>query len=314
MTTTRRSLMWPLVIMAVGVIWLLMTAGTIPDAAGDILLRAWPALLVLFGLDVLVGRSRLHVGRWAIGVNLIGLLITIGLLAVVVWFAYDKQADVVRTDHVETFSQPLDEGVTRINLDISVDRTAVTIVPAEVGSRDLWTQFKGSNESDVKMVWSVDGDAGLLRVTETHSGTIPRLEDYGRGTLEVRLPAGVNIELFDLQSGRGDIQADFAVLTVQRLQLSAKHGNVTVNLPAGTELQGGLIKSEDGQLTVNVPSGMVLTLSLAGGSGRPNYDYDTIRYDELSDGTLKPEVREGFQVALNLFVKSGARVQVNNLE
>ncbi len=314
MTTTRRSLMWPLVIMAVGGIWLLMTAGPIPDAAGDILLRAWPALLVLFGFDVLFGRSRLRLGRWAVGVNLIGLIITVGFLAAVVWFAYAKQSDVVRDDNVQTFTQTLDANTTRISLDVSVDRTSVTIVPAETGSRDLWTQFKGSNESDVKMAWSVEGDAGLLRVTETHSGTIPRLEDYGRGTLVIQLPAGVSIDLFDLQSGTGYIQADFQALTLQSLQLSTQHGDVAVNLPAGTELQGGLLKAEDGRLTVNVPPGMVLTLSLAGGSGRPNYDYDTIRYDELSDGTLKPEVREGFQVALNLFVKSGARVQVNNLE
>lgn len=310
MTTARRNLMWPVLIMALGGIWLLMTAGAVPDAVGDILLRAWPALLVVFGLDVLFGRNRMKLGRWTVGFSLIGLAATIAFLVAVVWFAYAKQSDVVRDDNVQTFSQALDESLTHVSLDISVDRTSVTIVPTD--SHDLWAEFKGSNETDVKMVWSVEGDAGLLRVTETHSGAIPRLEDYGRGMLEVRLPAGVSIDLFDLQNEKGDIEANFQALTVQRLQLSANEGDITIDLP--DDIEGGLLNSADGGLTINVPPGMVLTLSLAGGSGRPAYEYDTIRYDELSDGTLKPEVREGLQVALNLSVKSGARVQVNNLE
>ena len=58
---TRRNVLWPLIIMAVGGIWLLKVADAFPDAVDDILARAWPALLILFGFDVLLGRRRLRI-------------------------------------------------------------------------------------------------------------------------------------------------------------------------------------------------------------------------------------------------------------
>jgi len=43
------------IIIAVGSIWLLMTAGAFLRPLGY-LIRAWPALLIVFRIDVLVGR------------------------------------------------------------------------------------------------------------------------------------------------------------------------------------------------------------------------------------------------------------------
>ena len=64
MIATRRNYMWPLIVIAVGGLWLLVVADVFPDAVADLLKRAWPALLILFGYDVLFGRRRLPVARW----------------------------------------------------------------------------------------------------------------------------------------------------------------------------------------------------------------------------------------------------------
>jgi hypothetical protein len=312
MTTTRRNLMWPLIIVAVGAVWLLMTAGALPEAVGDIVLRAWPAVLVLFGFDILFGRRRVQIWRLSVEMSLVGLAVTVVLLVGLVWLAYRNQAEVVRADNVQAFSQVLPEEMSHLRLEISLDRTAVTASPATTNPRELGAEFKGSKDSDVKMIWSVEGETGILTVTETHASPIPKLKDYGRGTLNLTLPADTVIDVLDLSNHHGDVAADLQPLQVEQIDVSVDSGNLTVHLPAQDVLQGRL-KTGDGSLELFVPQSMALVLK-AQGSGEPDYRYDTFRYDLLRDGTLKRRNTEAFQISLDVWVKSGAPLTVTDLQ
>ncbi|HVO69100.1 MAG TPA: hypothetical protein VMT24_03580 [Aggregatilineaceae bacterium] len=311
MTTTRRNLMWPLIIMAVGAVWLLMTAGALPEAAGDIVLRAWPAVLVLFGFDVLFGRRRVQIWRLSVEMSLVGLAVTIVLLAGLVWLAYRNQAEVVRADNVQVFSQVLPEEVSHLRLEISLDRTAVTASPATSNPRELGAEFKGSKDSDVAMTWSVEGETGILTVTETHASPIPKLKDYGRGTLNLTLPVEAIVDVLDLSNHHGDMTADLQPLRVEQLAVSVDNGDLTVHLPAQDVLQGKL--KTGGGLELFVPQNMALVLK-AQGSGEPEYRYDTFRYDLLRDGTLKLRNTEAFQISLDVWLTSGAPLTVTDLQ
>ncbi len=295
MTTTRRNVMWPLLVMAVGSIWLLKVAGAVPDAVGDILLRAWPALLILFGFDVLFGRRRLRLSRLNLEMSLVGLVAVLVLLAGIVWFAYQKQADTLRTDNVQTFSQELPAEVARVRVEATLDRTTVTVNPVQ-GST-LSAEFKGSRESKVTLAWSVEGDAGILRITETHPNAIPRLEDYGRGALVVSLPADVVIELFSLDSTRGDVTADLQPLRVEQVDLKVGQGNLAIHLPGLDVLQGSL-NTGSGTVQLFVPSTMAMILQMHGGS---TPQYDTLRYDLLEGGKLKRVNTQAFQISLDVW-------------
>ena len=310
MTTTRRNLMWPLIVIAVGCIWLLMTAGALPEATGDILLRAWPALLILFGFDVLFGRRRLRLWRTSIEMSLVGLIVTIALLVGLVWLAYRNQADIVRADNVKTFSQVLPEEVSRVSLEILLDRTAVTASPATANPRELGAEFKGSRDSSVDMIWTVEGNTGVLKVTETHASAIPKLEDYGQGTLNITLPAGAVIDMFNLQSQHGDVTADLQPLQVEQIAWTVGSGNLKLHLPAQDVLQGKL-KTGDGGVELLVPQSMALVLNA---HGDPDYyTYDKLRYDLLADGTLKRTNTQAFQISLDVELKRGAPLTVTDL-
>jgi hypothetical protein len=310
MTTARRNLMWPLIVIAVGCIWLLMTAGALPEATGDIILRAWPALLILFGFDVLFGRRRLRLWRSSVELSLVGLVVTVALLAGLVRFAYQNQADVVRADNVKTFSQVLPEEVSHVSLEISLDRTAVTASPVTGNPRELGAEYKGSKDSNVDMIWTPDGDSGVLKVIETHTSKIPKLEDYGRGTLTITLPAGVVIDVFDVSNQHGDVTADLQPLQVERIDLRVGSGNLTLHLPAQDVLQGKL-KTGDGGIELFVPQNMALVLKA---HGDPDYyTYDKLRYDLLADGTLKRTNTQAFQISLDVELKRGAPLTVTDL-
>lgn len=312
MTSTRRSFMWPTIIVTVGSIWLLMTAGAIPEAVGDILVRAWPALLIIFGLDVLVGRRRLRISRLTIDMNFLGLIITILVVVGVVWFAYQKQASVVRDDQVQTFSQTLSEDITKVQINVAVNRISVTALPASENGRDLKAEFNGSNESEVTIDWSVQADTAVLTITEKAPDTIPKLENYGRGSLHVTLPTEIPVEVFTLVTEQGDVDINMQPLRIDQLNLTTDQGDVTLNLPASTVLNGTLI-NRDGQIELTVPEGVALFLKLDQGSGSPSYRYDSFRYDVLLNGTLQRKNSAAFQVGLTITMKDNAPLIVNDL-
>lgn len=78
--TRYRSIFWPLVLIAVGVLWLLGNFGVIATSNLFALLRLWPLLLIAIGLDILLGR------RWPLVSALIA-LVTVGVAVAAVIYA-----------------------------------------------------------------------------------------------------------------------------------------------------------------------------------------------------------------------------------
>ncbi|MCD4686518.1 MAG: hypothetical protein K8S97_11345 [Anaerolineae bacterium] len=311
MTVTRRNFMWPLIIIALGSLWLLMVAGAFPDVVEDVLFRAWPALVVLFGFDVLFGRRQIRISRLSLDTSLIGLVVTLVMVAAVVFFAYRKQADVVRTDNQQTFSKVLPTSVERVRLLVDLERTAVTVVSAAEHERELAVIFKGSNESDVEMTWELIDQDGTLTITEDYRNALPRLEDYGRGTLEITLPIGVVVEQFDLTVASGAVSLDFAAVNVPSLALDVPSGNVLLALPVNDVLDGDLVVG--GDLELLVPANTTINVK-AQGSSAPTFDFDRDRYDLLVGGELKNKAIDSFQYSLDVWMNGGATLTITDLE
>ncbi len=312
MTTARRNLLWPLMVIAVGCIWLLMVAGAFPDAIDDILKRSWPVLLVLFGVDVLVGRRRVRLARWMVDLNLLALGVMLLALVGIVWLAYRQQADELRTDNQVTFSEALPDGVERVRLAVDVERTAVTVEPAgDEETREIAAQFLGSRSSEVTMAWGVEGDTVTLTMTETYRDAIPKLDEYGRGTLEVVVPPGVVVEQLTVESAYGAMALDLLPLRVERVDVALDSGDLAISLPRQDTLIGEL-RVDSGDLTLSVPDEMALTLQA---HGNADIEYDSFRYALLVGGQLeRRNTGSVFQISLEVWLDDGATVQIIDLE
>ncbi len=310
MTVARRQIMWPLLIMAIGTVWLLAVAGIIPDAVRDLLRRAWPALLFLFAFDALVGRKRLRVGRVSLEANWLGLLLTVALVTGTIWFAYQQRADVQRTENVQALDQTLGAEVAQVRVEAQVLRTSVTIAAAEATDA-VSARYTGSRESRVTLQWTVEGDTGVLTLAEEARSSIPRLSDYGRGSVEILLPTSVPINSLRVRGDSGDVSADLSALRVERLELATDSGDAVVRLPTRDVLQGRLTV-RGGDLELFVPEGMALDVKLEPGSGEPEYVYDSFRYDLLRDGELKRRNVEAFQYVLDVWLRGGAKLVVTD--
>lgn len=81
----RRSVVWPILLIALGVVFLLKNTGTLTGNTWDEILRIWPILLIAIGLDELIrGRGIVGPVFW-IGIGIIFLLSNFNLLAVNIW-------------------------------------------------------------------------------------------------------------------------------------------------------------------------------------------------------------------------------------
>jgi hypothetical protein len=313
MIAARRNFLWPLLILALGVVWLFVTTDAVPDAFADLLQRAWPALLVLIGLEALLGRRQLAIGARRLPASALIVLVVVVALGVIVALAYQKQADSVRAENVQTFEQPLGEDIRALEVTAQLERTAITVGPGEAGVQTIAARYAGSRGHTVTMEWAAQAQTGTLAVVETNGGSIPRLEDYGRATFELSLPDKTPIALLRVESEAGDAELDLRALQIQRLESALSDGSLVVTLPSGEALNGRL-EVRGGNLELRVPAGIPMTVSLAEGSGEPSYIYDDLRYDLLRDGTLKLENATEFQIGLTVWLESGATLRVVDIE
>jgi hypothetical protein len=271
-------------------------------------------LLVVLGLDVLFSRRRLRIARFMVSLRLIGIVVTVALVLVIIWLAYGNQAEEFRDENQQAFAESIPEGIASIRVVAEVLNTEVTIRPAE-GDDPRWlaATFTGSRESDITMAWTIEGETGVLTLTEEAAHRIPKLEDYGRGRLDLVLPTKVTIEAFSLTSEWGDVAFDMQPLPIQRVTLAVDEGDLTLDLPENEVLTGQAATGQ-GDIILSVPPDVALTVSLDSGSGDPDYEYDSFRYDLLRNGTLKLKNTEAFQVGLTVSVDDGSSLVVIDRE
>jgi hypothetical protein len=292
--------MWPVLIIGVGIMMLMISADVIPDAYGDVLARSWPALLIIFGLNVMLG-GRLKYANWGILGLAIILVVVIGNLA------YAQREDEYRTDYRESWEQQV--SVEQINVEIVAKETQVTLSHS-TEPQLMQAFFTGSTESDVKISFDMETSPPTFRVIEERPGILPRLDAVGRGQLNIFLPAGVQVESLAYTGDNGSVTFNLDQLDVRRLDVDVQRGNMDLCLPflvEGSESRifGDTVQVGNGDLRTYVPNG--ISLSMNYGSNPPDIEYrpGTVRdlYDPLlegleTDGVLNNTFDVEFDVAI----------------
>lgn len=288
----RGGLVWPVILIAAGVVFLLNNLGLLGWGVWDTLFRLWPLLLIAIGLDILIGRRSI----W--GSAAVAILLLAGL-GVAVWLGRSGlQAlpwvgeEVVTT---ETVNQPL-EGATRGDVEI-VFRTGnlrlhalpegagliegrVDLGPGEQVSRDFRKAGETAHfvlRSSVRFrmtrdTWPADKvwDLGLSR-------DVP---------LRLKLSAGV-----------GRVMADLTQLNVTDFELEGGVGQATLTLPRRGRLEAR-VEGGVGEVTILIPQGMAARIRVDGGLGGITVSgpYDRRGDEYVSPGYSSAEDRVDLQV------------------
>lgn len=267
---SSRSVLGPILLIAVGVLFLLDNLNVLPPLNWTAALRFWPVLLIFLGLNVLVVQARPPLG------TTLSFLLALAAAAV---FGYlllqgaperalgrlglDASAPDLRQ---QTFDVGLD-GATSASIDLNLGRFPTDIAPLAAGDDRLMAGVIATyGNVDVQPRRDAAGRVAVEFGEEGGGAWFldPRtwIDQSGQWTI------GLNPDVpTDLRVDAGNAAATAALeaLTLTSLTLDAGNGGVTAALPPGDydiALDGG-----NGSLTVTLPDDGVQELRLDGGNG-----------------------------------------------
>ena len=260
-----RSFFWPILLIGVGVIWLLHNLNLIPVENLWIVLRLWPVLFIVAGLDVLFARRFAPLGA------LLGLLVIGGVIYILLQgesLGIDT-GPVVKT---ETFAVELgDTTFADVDIDLSVEEAALHVLEdsdqlleariGHVGNIDF--NVNGDQEKDIAL--SQSGWEAYYDVFLPESSQGERLWDIG---LAPEVPF-----ILTVAGGTGSAELDLAGIELENFRFDGGTGASTIILPAAAAEYEAQLETGTGKVHLVFPEETTLTVHLNSGTGQVILDF-----------------------------------------
>jgi hypothetical protein len=253
MRTRHYNIVGPLILIAIGAIFLMSNAGLLSMSGWSLLLRLWPLLLVAWGLEGLFGN------RSAIGALLVA-LITIGLGVLVVWYAMTTGSLNAAPLPAQSISQPLNDAR---DAEVTLDMSVGTLnVGALADSPNLLEGTVSAGEG-VEVKPSFEQVGGTARFTLESEDLTFLFGNSPQWNFELnsRVPLALNIN-----HSVGGATIDLSDLNLREATIEASVGESTVTLPDSGRATITLDHSV-GLLRLIVPKGMDVHIEVDTGLG-----------------------------------------------
>ncbi len=289
-TQRRTNALLGIVVLLVALVLLGQSLGWVPAQISDIMLRAWPALLVLGGLSLLL-RGRVPLGA------LVALVLTGVLVAGIAVTAFSTRSQESRDEYREPIAQSIAPGLGLLRVRVSTLATDVELLRS-VMPDFVAGEFTGSTESQFIVDYEDVGDgSATLTLRESPRDALPLLEAVGRGALRLELPADVPLDV-EVVAAEGSVALNMGETQVERMTLDLARGDALVTLPEYqpvTAAQGqsqGTLAVRDGLITLVVPASVAARLELDRGGSGVEPEYDPALYNFLFNRVLESRTIE----------------------
>lgn len=250
------GLTWAVILIAVGVIFLLnnLHITTVDWLA---LARYWPVILILLGLDVLIGRNSVFGSLAAAAVA----LVVIGGL---VWFTSVVPGRVVLGGNTVTrdISQALGDAKT-LTLDLNIGAAKTNLKALHGSQNAVEGKYTTNSEMQVDVSYNTSGDAGTVRIEQNGRGDARWMDNSFTGILDLGLTDGVPVAI-DADMGVGEGTLDLTGIKLTSLKIDTGVGAVTVILPASGDLNV-IVQTGVGAVTIRVPKALEGQITYDGG-------------------------------------------------
>ncbi len=249
------SLVWPIILITAGVLFLLSNLGVL-DINYWGLWRLWPVLLILSGLEILVGR------RSALG-NVVVVIITLAVVGGVVLLLLTSPDVLGASGSASTMEidEPLD-GAERADLDI--DFAAGELTFGRLSDSAALISARLDLATSREPAWEINRRDETAEMTLGYRGT--SFQSWGRGDdWEVHLSPRVGYTL-DINIGAGSAELDLTGLDIRDFRATTGAGRVLVILPDEGDLTGK-VTGGAGQLIIKIPEDMAALIRVQRGLG-----------------------------------------------
>ncbi len=255
------SLVWPLILIGIGVVFLLNNMNVIDVDLWQLVTRLWPLVLVAVGLDILFGRRS---GIW----QGLSILIIVAIFTAGAWLVRSSGEFVTGDLYTQEFAQPL-EDADQAKIDIGFGIGGLRIDPL-TDARGLLATGKlvlveGENvDQDFRMV----GDTAYFQLESQGPDRYPSWIFNNEGNdreWQIELSDQVPLDL-EVNTGIGESEIDLRGMMITDLDVDTGIGKVTIYLPDNGDFSAN-ISGGIGQLIVYVPRELAIKLHLDTGLG-----------------------------------------------
>lgn len=282
------SFFWPVILIGVGVILLLRNLEIIPAFNISMLLRLWPLILVVIGLDILFGRRASWVG------GAIGLLAVGGIIA---FLMFNPSLGITETSgtKTDTISEPL-EGATsaKYYLEFSSD-------PVDLNTlADNYHLVTGTITHSGTLNFDVSGTTEkVVHLSQTTSSNdwLQWNFVFAEQNWEIALNPDIPSELI-VDGGSGSVNMDLSGMKLTSLQAAMGSGSSQFDFPVSDTPYTAVIESGSGSVNMTLPAETDLELTLDSGSGSVNISVPAasgLRIEVMDSGSGSLNIPDGME-------------------
>ena len=252
----RRGLVFPILLIAAGLLLLLNTLGILDWSLWSLLANLWPIILIAIGLDAIIGR------RSAAG-SLVVAVITLALIfGSVMYLNAGMITSPDGTTH--TISQPLD-GATRARVELKAGAGAMQLNPLPESNQLIAGIVRLRSDRELEQSFNLDGDTADYRLVSPGSTVlVPGLPGANAETWDLQLNQVVPTDL-TVATGAGESTLHLERMNLTDLGVNVGVGVTTVNLPErgryAADIKGGI-----GPMHLRIPKGMAARIQANSGS------------------------------------------------
>lgn len=280
-------LVFPFLLIVVGVLFLLNNLGVVPWSVWLALARLWPVLLILLGIDLVLGRRAGLLGAAITGI----VLVAVVAVAIAMTF-HDAGASAPASPQNGSVRVPLDGATSgEITMKFPVGTLSVGALPTK---EDALLQAKTSMPPSLALSQqtSVRGGVAQVVLSANSGASIDRM--FPPGWPFIPRGSGGDISWnvllapatpLTLRADVGAVQSDFDLtnLMVQQVTINSGAGQTTIHFPAKAGQTIADVYSGAGELILIVPPDVGAYIHTQQG-GVVNVHVPSDRFQSVSDG------------------------------
>jgi hypothetical protein len=284
-----RHLVWPIILIGLGILLLLQNLGFLSWSLWDILWRFWPMILVLIGLELLLGRR--NPGLAAV------VAVAVLVLAVAGSALAARGSASPLPSSMSSFlgtggagrAQHLTEKLgsyERATVDIQFGAGDLTVrsLPSQSGSL-MEGDFSHQGDRGVSRSFQCrDGDCTLRLLSRGERNWF--FNTSGADDWNVHLTPRIPLDL-RVKSGASRIDLDLSALQISTLRLDIGASSGTVRLPAAGGATTATVKAGAADLEIAVP--LETSARIRARGGLSSYQIDEQRFPRDGDYYVSPD-------------------------
>ncbi|MCL0074083.1 cell wall-active antibiotics response protein [Dehalococcoidia bacterium] len=276
----HRISIWGIILVFVGVVLLLQNFDLLPWGLWAMLWRFWPVILIIIGIDIIIGRHKPWLSTFLV-------LVVLGaFLGVAVWQYQMPPCQEVIITHSEPRGD-LHEAV--VEVDFQAGHLRLSALPPDSPNLVEALSRGASLTADFRR----EDTVGNLRLNSTWDRRPPwRRVGTGWTEWEVELTQDISLTL-EVQSDAVNAELDLYHLKVTRLDLELNAANCEIMMPSGAAVTRAFIEANAANIEITIPDGVAARIEADVTVGA--IEIDETRFPRRGDYYISP----GFEDAQN---------------